>query len=245
MAVFPIARSLIGCTILVQISLKAEKVIASVEKTLWRHSPFRNQDSTRDGLTLWRERILFSVLAAGNGLAILALIPSVFMAFSEGLWLLAVVDICAVLGSACLLMIGRIDLRMKTAGALLITFLIGIAVITQAGFLSGGPAWLFCFAVLSGVLLGLRAALIAILHNATALFVLWWLSSQGMVSSPSESFGTSRALTAWINFLFLNSVSAVSVAVLVNGLQSLNQKAIAATNALKEEREDLLQTREN
>ena len=65
-----------------------------------------------------------------------------------------------------------------------------------------------------------------------------------MASSPSESFGTSRALTAWINFLFLNSVSAVSVAVLVNGLQTLNQKAVAATNALKEEREDLLQTRE-
>ena len=65
-----------------------------------------------------------------------------------------------------------------------------------------------------------------------------------MVSDPSESFGTPRALTAWFNFLFLNSVSAVSVAVLVNGLQSLNQKTIAATNALREEREDLLQTRE-
>jgi PAS domain S-box-containing protein len=231
-------------SILSKFRLRLIKQPAFVENTLGWHSPFRNQDSTRDGLTLWRERILFSVLAAGNGLAILALIPSVFMAFSEGLWLLAVVDICAVLGSTCLLMIGRIGLRMKTAGALLITFLIGIAVITQAGFLSGGPAWLFCFAVLSGVLLGLRAALIAILLNATALFVLWWLSSQGMTSSPSESFGTSRALTAWVNFLFLNSVSAVSVAVLVNGLQSLNQKAIAAANALKEEREDLLQTRE-
>jgi two-component system, cell cycle sensor histidine kinase and response regulator CckA len=218
-------------------------VSAFLRKTIWRHSPFRDQDPTKDGLVLWRERILFSVLAAGNGLSILALIPSVIMAFSEGLWLLATIDICAALASACLLMIGRGNLRMKTAGALLITFLIGIAVITQAGFLSGGPAWLFCFAVLSGVLLGLRAALIAILLNATALSLFWWLSSQGIVSSPPESFGTSRAMTAWVNFLFLNSVSAVSVAVLVNGLQSLNQKTIAATNALKEEREDLLQTR--
>ncbi len=225
--------------------ISLSKWIASVERTLWRHSPFHKQDPAKDGLTLWRERILFSVLAAGNGLAILALIPSIFMAFSEGLWALVVIDICAALGSASLLMIGGIDLRMKAAAALLITFLIGIAVIAQAGFLSGGPAWLFCFAVLSGVLLGLRAAQIAILLNATALFVLWWLSSQGMVSSPSESFGTSRALTAWVNFLFLNSVSAVSVAVLVDGLQSLNQKAIAATSALKEEREDLLRTRED
>ena len=149
--------------------LSLSKWISSVERTLWRHSPFHDQDPAKDGLTLWRERILFSVLAAGNGLAILALIPSVFMAFSEGLWLLAIIDICAVLGSACLLMIGRIDFRMKTAGVLLITFLIGIAVITQAGFLSGGSAWLFCFAVLSGVMLGLRAALVAILLNANRI----------------------------------------------------------------------------
>jgi PAS domain S-box-containing protein len=227
-----------------KLRLRPCRLTALAERTIWRHSPFHNQDPAKDGLILWRERILFSVLAAGNGLSILALIPSIYMAFSEGLWLLVIIDSCAFLGSASLLMLHRIDLRMKTAGGLLITFLIGVAVITQAGFSSGGPAWLFCFAVLSGVLLGLRAALIAILLNATALFILWWLSSQGMVSSPSESIGTSRAVAAWVNFLVLNSVSAISVAVLVNGLQSSNQKTTAATNALKEEREVLLRTRD-
>jgi PAS domain S-box-containing protein len=51
-------------------------------------------------------------------------------------------------------------------------------------------------------------------------------------------------VAAGANFLFLNAVSAISVAVLVNGLQTLNQKTIAATNALKDERADLLRTRE-
>ena len=46
------------------------------------------------------------------------------------------------------------------------------------------------------------------------------------------------------NFLFLNAGSAIAVAVLVNGLQALNKKTETATNALKDERADLLQTRE-
>jgi len=211
---------------------------------LGRLSRFQYQDPADDGLAFWRERILFSVMAAGTGLSLIALIPAVFMAFSEGLWLLAVLDVCAVLASACLLILRRVDMRKKTAGVVLITFLVGVSVTAQAGFSSGGPAWLFCFAVLSGVLLGLRAALFAILLNAAALIILGWLSSLGHVGSSSESISVVRAVAAGANFLFLNAVSAISVAVLVNGLQALNQKTIAVTNALKDERADLLRTRE-
>ncbi len=53
-----------------------------------------------------------------------------------------------------------------------------------------------------------------------------------------------RAVTAGANFLFLNAVLAVFVAVLVNGVQTLNKKSEAATNAYREERADLLRTRE-
>ena len=169
--------------------LRLSKWISSVEKTLWRHSPFRNQDSTQEGLTLWRERILFSVLAAGNGLAILALIPSVFMAFQRR-------SLASRRSRYLRCPRERLPVDDRPHRP---------AHENRRGpsdhisdwncryhpgrFLSGGPAWLFCFAVLSGVLLGLRAALIAILHNATALFVLWWLSSrewQAVLRNPSE-----------------------------------------------------------
>ena len=220
------------------------KSTALAKRLLKKLSCFQHQDPAEDGLAFWRERILFSVLAAGTGLSLIALIPAVYMAFSEGLWLLAILDVCAVLVVACLLILRRVELRRKTAGVVLITFLVGIAVIAQAGFLSGGPAWLFCFAVLSGVLLGLRAALIAILFNAAALIILGWLTSLGYVANLSESVSVARAVAAGANFLFLNAVSAISVAVLVNGLQALNQKSNTATNALKDERADLLRTRE-
>jgi PAS domain S-box-containing protein len=227
-----------------KLSSSLRKWAALAKRLLWPQSPFQHLDPAEDGLAFWRERILFSVLATGTGLSLIALVPALYMAFSEGLWLLVILDSCAVLGSACLLMSRRVDLRKKNAGVVLITFLVGVSVIAQTGFLSGGPAWLFCFAVLAGVLLGLKAALIAILLNAAVLVILGWLLSQGYVSSPSESISVARAMTAWANFLFLNAVSAISVAVLVNGLQALNQKTNAATKALKDERADLLRTRE-
>ena len=203
-----------------------------------------HQDSAQDGLVYWRERILHSALAAGTGLSLVAFGPALYMAFSEGLWLLAIVDVFAFIGCAGLLVMRRIGLERRAAAILLITFLVGVFVIGQAGFLSGGPAWLFAFAVLSGVLLGLRAALLASTLNALALAVLAGLSAAGILAEAQGAMTFTRAVAAGANFLFLNVVSAVFVAVLVNGLQALNKKTEAATNAYRDERADLLRTRE-
>lgn len=230
--------------LLTKLRLSLEKLAASMAKRVWNFYPFQHQDPTEDGLAFWRERILFSVLATGTGLSLLALVPAVYMAFKEGLWLLAIFDVFAAIGFACLLKLHCINLRKKTVGVVFITFMVGVLVISQAGFLSGGTNWLFCFAVLSGVLLGLRAALIAIFLNVVALFILGGILTQGYGSIPSEPINIVRVVTAWVNFLFLNMVSAVSVAVLVNGLQALNQKTVATTKTLKDERADLLRIRE-
>jgi PAS domain S-box-containing protein len=201
-------------------------------------------DPPIDGLAYWRERILHSVLAVGCGLSFFALAPALYMALSEGLWLLFVVDICAFLACSSLLMLRRTERRIRAAAVLLITFLVGVFVIGQAGFLSGGPAWLFCFTILSGLLLGLRAALLATLMNAAALVALAALAGDEGVAQAAATMSLSRAVAAIGNFLFLNATSAISVAALVNGLQALNKKTEAAKNALRDERADLLRTRE-
>jgi two-component system cell cycle sensor histidine kinase/response regulator CckA len=230
------------------ISLRAssffKKLIAAVINQKRKNPLFQHQDPTEDGLVYWRERILFSVLAAGTGLCSVALIPAIYMALNEGLWLLAIIDFSAVYIGVSLLILRRVDLRKKTAGVVFLTFIVGVTVISQAGFLSGGVSWLFCFAVLSGVLLGLRAALFAICLNAGALGILWYFKFPESLINSHDSITVVRALAAWANFIFLNAVSAISVAVLVNGLQSLNLKIILATKALKDERADLIRTKE-
>ena len=243
------AISKISCYDLLQyISLRArsnfKKWITAVINLKMKKPVFQHQDPTEDGLVYWRERILFSVLAAGTGLSAIALIPAIYMALHEGLWLLAIIDIGAVFINASLLMLRRVDLRKKTAGVVFISFIVGVSVISQAGFLSGGVSWLFGFAVISGVLLGLRAALFAIFLNACALGILWYIKFPQYSSNPNDSITVIRAVAAWANFLFLNAVTAISVAVLVNGLQSLNLKIVTATKALKDERADLIRISE-
>jgi PAS domain S-box-containing protein len=211
--------------------------LASSFRIKWAHSP-------QDGLDYWRERILLAMLGAGLGLSALALIPAFFLALTRELWGLLLADASAVLATAYLLFFARLDLRNRSQAALSIPFIVGVVIIHQVGFLSGGTAWLFCFSVLAGVLLGIRAALGAILLNGLSLVVLAGLANQ---SHPSELvfFQTwSRSVTAWANFLFLNALAAVSVASLVNGLQSLNRKTERALADLGEERSALLATKD-
>jgi len=111
---------------------------------------FRYKDPNQNGLKYWRERLVFSALAAGIGLSLVALVPAVRMAINEKLWTLLVFDLIVFTLVILLVVLQRISLEFRSAGVLLITFVIGVVVIYQVGFLSGGTAWLFCFAVLTG-----------------------------------------------------------------------------------------------
>ena len=218
---------------------------AAIDQRLpFLNTVFRYKDPGQNGLQYWRERIVFSALAVGIGLSLIALVPAVRMAVSEKLWILLVFDLMVFTLFVLLLVLKRIPLELRTAAVLLITFLLGVVVICEVGFMSGGTSWFFCFAVLTGILMGLRASLIAVALNAVATITLAWMARQGLIGDLGSLISTGRAVTAIANFLVLNAVCAVSVAVLVNGLESFNKRVQAATRALKKEHRNLLAARE-
>ncbi len=196
-------------------------------------------DQIRDDLDYWRTRIAFSAIAAGLILSLAALIPAVRMALAENRWVLLAADLGAFALTASLLVFRRLGLRLRAALMLLVIFGVGVFIIREVGFLSGGPAWLFCFAVMASVLLGLKAALAATLLNAVVLLAMAWLTDH------DAGVSTARLVTAWANFIFLNALAAIAVSVLVNGLQTLNRRTRQATADLEEERVALLKTRED
>ena len=97
---------------------------------------------------------------------------------------------------------------------------------------------------MTGVLLGLRAALGATLLNGAVITLLAWLLYPGKPIEREFLSSFSQSITAGCNFIFLNVVVSVSVAVLVNGLQALNRKLSASTADLEKEKTALLKTRE-
>jgi PAS domain S-box-containing protein len=177
-------------------------------------------------------------------LGLLAAIPAISLAFNRQLWTLLIGDGIVLILMGYLLFGPRRNLKFRAGLALSIAYLVGVLIIHQVGFLSGGTAWLFCFSVLSGVLLGLRAAILATLLNGVALVVLAGFANPENLVEQAFLKSLSRSLTAWANFLVLNLVSAASVATLINGLQKMNRQREQATTDLQAEREALILTKE-
>jgi PAS domain S-box-containing protein len=183
------------------------------DRIAWPHS------TEQDSLFRWRARLLFTMLFVGLVLGFFVLIAAGALVLKEGVWGLAIVDICGLLLVIILLTVQQIRFEIRAAAACLICYIIGMAVIIYVGPLSGGPIWLFAFAVFAGALLGNRAAVIAILMNTASLITLGMLISTGTFGNLFPFFHTTQAMVAaGGSFFILNAITAISVSALLKGL---------------------------
>ena len=186
-------------------------------------------------LALWRERILAAILAGGVALSPLAMVPAVVMLARRGQYAMPLVNIAAVATAVALLGLRRIPFSIRAGITLLIAYGIGLGVVLSVGPVSGGPAWLFCSAVLAGILFGVTGALVALGGNAATVSVLGWLWLSGTVGAGPLFQSPLQAFVAGVNFLFLNAICALSVAVLVRGLETAANRDKAVSQSLQGE----------
>jgi PAS domain S-box-containing protein len=202
--------------------------------------------SREDGLVYWRECILHALLGVALVLGLVALVPAFALAIKEELWGLLVFDICMYLSVVVLVVFRNWSYELRAAGILIVALAIGIWVTVSVGPLSGGPAWLFTVAVFSGLLLGLKAALIAVVLNGLSFGVIGWLAFNGHLADGQPFFSSvARAVAAGANFLALNAGAAITVSVLVRGLQATAAKEKAANEIIRKEQARLIEVRED
>ncbi|WP_022668653.1 response regulator [Desulfospira joergensenii] len=207
-----------------------------MERMLWPHSLEQNS------LIRWRAFILSSVLIAGLFLGFFALVAAGVMIVKENAWGLAAVDLSGLMICLAFLFVRGISFEIRSTVTLLTFYLIGISVVLTVGPLSGGPAWLFAFAVLAGVLMGNRAALVAILMNALFLSVTGFFVSTGKLGAGFPFFKSSQIMiAAGVNFIVLNAIAAVSVSALVKGLFLLIEEQENLTRDLLRERRQMME----
>jgi len=196
----------------------------------------------KNSLTFWRARILFAILFGGLLIFSIALVPIFIMIIKERIWGLAIIDGTALIISINLLLSRRLEYETRAAITLLITYAVGLAVIIIVGPMSGGPAWLFTFAVLAGVFLGSKAAIMALTINTITLTIIGWLIITARFGSTFPFFNTFEAMiAAGANFIALNAVAAISVSILVKGLAETHQKERDLNSALESERLNLIE----
>jgi len=202
--------------------------------------------STREkGLLYWRERILLTILMVGVGPGLIVYFVSIPVALREGHWHLVAINTAGYLLGLCALLARKTGYEVRAAAALLVCYAIGTGVTATMSIFSGGPAWLFGFAILAGLLMGTKAAILALAANAVTLGLLGYLMSQGaLIPGQYLPISPTRAMVAGANFILVNTVVALSVSVLVRGLQNAAEREKAAVLSLQDERRQLLEAKE-
>ena len=178
-----------------------------------------------DSLSYWRVRILFTIIFSGLLISLFVFVPLIPMVIKHNLWTLLMFDVAAWLIGISLLLASRLRYEIRAAITLFMFYILGLGIIIFVGPLSGGPAFIFAFAVLVGVLLGSKAAIKALILNALTLVIIGWTFNAGLFDQAFPFFNSiENMLTAGASFMFLNTVAAMSVAVLVKGLNFAHQK---------------------
>lgn len=198
----------------------------------------------KDSLTFWRARILFATLFFGLLLFSIALVPIIILVIKERLWGLAIVDGVVWIIAFNLLLSSRIRYETRAIITLLIPYAVGLAVMIIVGPLSGGPVWLFTFAVLAGLFLGSKAAIMALTINTITLTIICWLIITARSGSAFPFFNTFEAMiVAGANFIALNAAVALSVSILVKGLAATHQQERDLNRTLEGERLNLIEAK--
>jgi PAS domain S-box-containing protein len=190
------------------------------------------------------ERILSAVVVTGTLFAAIAFVPGFALAVQESRWAVAVLNCSVLLCGLALLLFRNAAYVLRASIALLLVYAVGFYLCFSYGLLSGGPFWIFAFGVMSGLLLGLRAAIVAVCVNLGTLLALGWWFTAGPGGGEFPFFkSTLRAIAAGGSFLLMNTVAAFSCAVLIRRLRvlALEEKGIA--RSLQQEKERLLEAK--
>ena len=218
-------------------SLTAEKFVSIWGKLERRFLPAYAWGS--DPLTFWRERILFVMCFIASALGPFALIPSLILAYSEGLWSVIFLDLGAYLVIVTILLGRNWSLKARGYAVCLILYSLGAGLLFILGPVGAGYIWLFGTSVIISTLIGLEAAVWTLGLNTLILIAV---SIFIHFQQPLWSIQLENAQEKWLvmtgNFILLNAFVTITTAFMLNGLKRAlhKEQEISANLRQSEER---------
>ncbi len=194
------------------------------------------------GLEIWRERILFFLLAPGLALGFIAYLSALPTLLLRGHYLVVIVDALMIALCLAIFLLRDLPWRLRAGLLLLVCYVVGAAVLLSMGPISGGMAWLFTMPLVGGVLMGVRTAQVCLGINCLALLGLSWIIYGKLLPwAGTTPHGMERWPIIAINYLLLNAVTAIPVAVLVRGLEKTMLRHRQISHELEQGRSYLTQ----
>lgn len=190
-----------------------------------------------DSVDVWRAQITAMVLRVLVVAGALVGVPSIVYALTTGQHAIAAADTGALVLLTGLLVLPQLGTRVRAIGVLVIAYGLGLVLLSSVGLVS--HVYLLAVPVLAAVLLGFRAAVIALGINGVTLLVAGLLGfGDDALQLPGIS-GFLEWSVIGLNLLFVAGVLAVSSAVLLQRLEGSLQDEQRATATLERQRRDL------
>jgi PAS domain S-box-containing protein len=156
------------------------------------------------------------------------------ISFQSGDWRSVSIYTIAYLIFITITFVRNIPFKIRVWIGLSLFYVIGITSFLTFGPIGSGRIWLLSFAVLSSILLGLRAGLIALFLNICTIFILAAFLNTEFLAVTSLSYTPSEYWFATgLSFIFLSTVITISIGVLVAGLEKNLRKEQSLTRDLK------------
>ncbi len=176
----------------------------------------------------------FYLLGLILGLLVLGITGGLII--KQELWLIGAVDLAAFTW-ATVGYVGRrrLGYRLRAWGAITALYVLGALIIYHLGPMSGGPIWLFTFAVMTGFLMGFKVTVGALVLNAltlAALNYLVWIERLPWLGEYPVSAWRWAVLSG--NFVLLNALVASGVALIFRALTHSLAKESAAVRQLEQ-----------
>ncbi|MBW1802515.1 MAG: hypothetical protein JRJ85_17505, partial [Deltaproteobacteria bacterium] len=193
----------------------------------------------------WRERIFSYIFFTIALLGVFIYIPGIIFSIKLKLWNAIVIDTVLYFAMLTIVIFKQIPYNIRAPGGLLICFVLGLMLLVLIGPVGPGLIWLFTFSSLSGVLLGLIPALIALGFNSIVIIVIGIvIDTKTLGWETLANYSVGDWIITGINFIFLNTMVAISLALLFHGLKESLEKEESITAKLDEEHQRLMETYE-
>jgi signal transduction histidine kinase len=203
-------------------------------------TPRENRDT--NSINYWREKIFYTIILGASILGFLTLAPSIISCYHDGLYVQIAIDLTVFSGILFLIFNTRVSYKIKSNLFLVLIYVLGISLTLMGGsYIIGGFIYLVAFSVAASVWRGTKIAILTIALNTLTVFTIGYLCYNQIIYIESfDSYKLTKWFSLGANLFIVNTISAISVSLLIDGLERTINQSIKLKNQLNEEKQKLL-----
>ncbi|HEU4851572.1 MAG TPA: EAL domain-containing protein [Telluria sp.] len=187
----------------------------------------------------WRTQIFSRMLSIVAVLGTIAAIPSMALAYSQGLYILIVMDTLALGWIIGLWRLRRLPYKLRVVNFLAVLFLIGVGLMLTVGPVS--QIFLLAPPVMATVLLGTRPALATLSISALTILVLSLTGHAKLYVTGLPDYALAPSLVVTLNYLCVAMMITFSCDALLRRLAKSNENLQRFADSLEQGQGDLRQ----